>query len=79
MNDASPDLRSLLIIIINGIYIAPSSQVATLLGNGAANALKASSYMVETLDVWNSYILKVFVSCAINLKMELTNDCWFLS
>jgi len=28
------------IIIINGIYIALSSQVSTQLGNGAANALK---------------------------------------
>jgi len=30
----------IIIIIINGIHIALSSQVATQLGNGAANALK---------------------------------------
>jgi len=34
------DSGSDIIIIINGIYIALSSQVAVQLGNGAANALK---------------------------------------
>jgi len=57
----------IIIIIINGIYIALSSQVATQLGNGAANALKQLRG-----DVIMSGILKEQESCAV---AKMTAQC----